>query len=332
MTLSWFVDVSVWNRLDRNLALQLIDNGAVGMVIKATQGDTIVDGNVDENVAVAESVNMPYVLYHWADPTKDSAGQARHFAEVSRRFHPVALCSDLEQYWRSWEEWREVYVYHHTDVTISKFDSDQIYRRYRDYTSILKRETPGMIHMAYSAKWFIHGYCRKLATLIQEEYDYSWLASYVQWHQLDADPSVTWGEFHKTIDKYQSIPDFVLPAGIAKAHAWQFAIMPIKGYGELDCNLMDQEAAKKVFGATIVPPPPPPPPPTPMPLVFEVIALDGLTIRSSPSVTTTNKIGCLLMGDRVSAVDVAGANAWAEIEPGKYICVQKGSTRFVKSV
>lgn len=83
-----------------------------------------------------------------------------------------------------------------------------------------------------------------------------------------------------------------------------------------------------------VEPPPVEPPPTPEPsgvCQMKVVSAKGLNIRSGPG-TTYPDIGDLAPGAIVTVKNIAGENAWVEIEPGKFACVQLGTTRYLEPV
>lgn len=74
-------------------------------------------------------------------------------------------------------------------------------------------------------------------------------------------------------------------------------------------------------------------PPVPVPvtgLKFRV-GVPLLNIRSGPGTQYTD-IGDLAGNQVVEAINVNGSDSWIEIEPGKWACVQKGSTQYMTVV
>lgn len=61
------------------------------------------------------------------------------------------------------------------------------------------------------------------------------------------------------------------------------------------------------------------------------VAVPKLNIREGPG-TQYRDIGDLAGNDVVTALNVNGADAWIEIEPGKWACVQKGNTQYMNLV
>ena len=78
-------------------------------------------------------------------------------------------------------------------------------------------------------------------------------------------------------------------------------------------------------------PPPPPPPPPDGAFEMTVTAPKGLNVRSGPG-TEYADIGDLPYGAIVNVGSVGGQNAWVEIEPGKFVCVQQGKYRYMEPV
>jgi hypothetical protein len=334
MTYKWFVDLSHHNGVFTDAQMsELVSNGCVGFSIKAGQGINYVDEMCDDHIANAKRFGIPYTIFHWADPILDPIKQARFAIDLAKQFGAQGITPDVEQWWMNWQEWYNVLVLH-LPGTVRAYNADYLLRFYSEYLKELNRlnhqETKLPI-MAYSAQWFFHGYCRALATVVRDSCDDYWNACYVTWKQLDQDPKLSWDEFHATLDNLV-IPANRMPNGITKWSAWQFGIAKMKGWAELDCDIITDEAAARYFGTEpiVIPPPPPPaPPPTPTTLQMEVI-VDTLNIRDKPSKSEGADIGDLHMGDIVNVLDIDGTAAWIEFEPGKYACVKGIKDRYMK--
>lgn len=327
----WFIDLSHWNTLSKDQAIELLQQGCIGFSVKIGQGDSSVDSMADEHIALAEELQIPYIVHHWVDPILNPRAQAEHFINLTKKYRPSGLAPDMEQYWINWDEWYRIVVLKQPGV-LRTFSQTALLNAYRSYLLELKRLNASYSKlpiMPYSSQWFIHGYCRQLAVTIRDEADDYWNAYYLSWKQSDQDPNITWSEFHATKDSLNLKPDY-LPNGITTWTAWQFAIMPRAGWSKLDVNVITDAGAERYFGST---PPPyePPPPPEPGTHTRMQVAVPALNIRSAPAVLDDNDIGDLHQGDVIEVLNVAGESAWVEFEPGKWACAQQGSERYLQA-
>jgi hypothetical protein len=330
MTYKWFADISHYNKLPPEQMQELMVNGCVGFIIKGGQGTSFEDVSLATHVSTCKAINAPYGIYHWPDPIKaQPAKQARFAVDLAKRYGARSICPDIEQYWMSWEEWYNIVVLHQPG-NLRVFTPEQLTRFYSDYLRELRtlntQETKLPI-MTYSAQWFIHAYCRALAPVIRDYSDDYWNAAYFKWHQLDQDHNVSWEEFRLTISELNP-PAKYLPNGISTWTAWQFAIMPRPGFGELDCDIITDAGAERYFGSEPYVPPEPEPDPIPTTLQMEVIC-DVLNVRDGPSASASD-IGDLHRGDVVNVINIFGANAWIEFEPGKFCCVNGTKDRYME--
>jgi hypothetical protein len=324
--MNWFADLSHNNNLQKWQAAEMIENGCIGFGIKLCQGNYSIDAMVESNVALANEFNAPYFFYHWVDPIYDSRSQVDYALKAMDKYNPTGLAVDIEQFWKSWKEWYAVYVYK-TSSYIQKYSPEYLYQHYRDYLKLIKPQLDIPL-IGYTGPWFVNTYCRAIATAIKEYCDGTWIAAYREWFQVDADPNVTWQEFHLTLEKLTSP---TMPMGISTWDLWQCGVLPMRGYSKLDINITKpSDVVSKLFSKTPVIPPEPEPL-EPSTLQMEVVA-DTLNIRSSPKVLTTNDIGDLSKETKLNVLNIAGTDAWIEFEPGKYACVQKGTDRYMKVV
>jgi len=330
MTYKWFIDVSHWQApFTRAQISELVANGMVGMAIKGGQGVSAEDDMAEEHVAVCKETNVPFIIYHWADPILPSAPQARFAIALAKKFGARGICPDIEQYWKNWQEWYNVVVLHKPG-TVSTFSQEQLLRFYTNYLrelNTINRQETKLPVMAYSAKWFIDAYCRALAPIIRDMTDDYWNAAYQKWHQLDQDLKVSWDELHSTLSDIV-LPPTLIPNGISRWSAWQFAILPMRGWPALDCDVITEEASAKYFGTEPIVIPPEEPPLEPTTLQMEVVC-DTLNVRDGPSANAQD-IGDLHRGDVVNVINIFGANAWIEFEPGKFCCVNGTKDRYME--
>jgi hypothetical protein len=342
MPFKWFIDVSSWKKLTPGQLAELIEHGCCGIAIKAAQGDYRTDLLLEYNVNLANQFNLPFVLFHWADPIKNAVTQADYFHSVVEKYKPTGICVDMEQYWMDWGQWHQQYVEHVPNAITKKFTTDQLHRFYYSYVKAIKKAFPNLPILAYSGTWFIHGYCRQLAVTIRDEGLYYWNAYYFAWKQMDKQVTVTWPEFEATVNSLNPSTKF-LPSGISTWSAWQFAILPMINFPTLDCNIITKDAADVFFSKTpSIPIPEPSPQPDPIPepvpgtspvlstLVYKV-DVDDLYVRTSPS-TSATPLRMIHKGDQVVAYDVGGANSWIKISgtEDEWVCVQLGKKVFLK--
>lgn len=133
---------------------------------------------------------------------------------------------------------------------------------------------------------------------------------------------------------------------VAKPLTWEFWQHTSKldglAYGaqskSLDGNRYNGSLAKfnttfnmslKPLGETAPPEPPEPPTPEPAGLQMKVISSGNLNVRKGPG-TGYAVVGTIAPGTVVNVLDVGGNNAWVEIEPGKWACVQLNSDKYLQ--
>jgi hypothetical protein len=117
---------------------------------------------------------------------------------------------------------------------------------------------------------------------------------------------------------------------LAFAEACYLNRFPAYGFYSLDYIIKHMKLDWLKAAARYSDPLPPPPPPPPVGLQFRV-DVPVLNVRNGPGINSKD-IGDLHAGNIVTALNVAGPDAWIEFEPGKWCCVSKGSAIHLKKV
>lgn len=324
MARKWFIDVSHWNPLSEAQYVKLMQEGCGGVCIKAGQGILPPSTSLVTHATLADKLKLPKALYYWADPIVPADKQVDLFVAQAIKHNPKWLAVDIEQYWSDWDAWRKIVVEKQPGI-LPQLSSDQILKHSRQFLQKLRLKTKLPI-IVYSATWFINSYCRPLTAVIEEFADGFWNAAYVKWTQIDADPNVSWPEFHKTLEGLD-LSKMPLPKGYADWDIWQFAILPMSGFPKLDINFIHDASYADFFGKAPAKPPtmtvaPAPAtgvgstlPPSPAKLSLTVEAQE-LNIREKPSAGTTKILGKLKKGDKIAVEEIAGQDAWVRHEKG----------------
>jgi GH25 family lysozyme M1 (1,4-beta-N-acetylmuramidase) len=259
--------------------------------IRASAGIATLDPMYQANVLECERLGIPFGAYHYLKPDKDFKKQADVFADLARG--PLPPVIDVE-----------------TDGGLDKSALGNYLEKFVKRVEVaLGREVA-----IYTSKGF-------------------WDAEV---------PLTNWAKNRKLwIAAWTSAPSPALPkewVEINQPRDWEFWQWSSKGDGpsygcestHVDLNryngsLAEFEAEYKVI---VTNPPPPVEPPVPGEGLLFQVGVPVLNIRSGPG-TQYNDIGDLHGGDVIAAMNVAGANSWIEIEPGKWACVQMGNTQFM---
>lgn len=103
-----------------------------------------------------------------------------------------------------------------------------------------------------------------------------------------------------------------------------------EGDPDIDLNVWvySVSAFNETFGTHILPIGDVPPEPEPDKLLTMRVIRPILNIRAGPG-TGFADLGDLHEGDIVTVSDVAGSDAWACIEPGRWACIRQGSTQYL---
>jgi hypothetical protein len=349
----WVLDLSHHNNLKRAQMVELVDRGMCGIIAKACQGDYATDRMIEEHLENASYLGIPYGIYGWPDPIPGIVSipsQIEHLGKQIRKYNPKFVAWDAEQWWASWVEWNAKYV-KKQNVHVKALSSGHLYSFYRSYNAELKRQLldkyKNIPSVAYSAQWFTRSYCRQLATVFRDESPFYWTAYYFSWKDLNGDGFMDWKEWEHWMCNLVNPGPAGLPDGMSKWDIWQVGEITVKGFPRLDYNIITDAAYKALFGGKVpvIAKPVEPVQETitvstgdnqleislaPSGLQFVTTAQPHLNVRSSPKVLTTNDIGDILPGTTITPLNIVGTDAWIEIGPGKFCCVQKGTTRFME--
>ena len=149
---------------------------------------------------------------------------------------------------------------------------------------------------------------------------------------------MTWGKDYPLWVAHYGAKAPALPVGWKTWKFWQYSADGNgKGaeYGarsnSIDLNRYNGTKEEYVAEFEIEETPSPPPSPSQGEGIKFRVAVPVLNIREGPG-TQYRDIGDLAGNDVVTALNVNGADAWVEIEPGKWACVQKGSTQYMTKI
>lgn len=76
------IDISHWQSDEKAIDFKKVKvtlPNLKGIIIKATQGDDLIDGKLRSNYKGAKTLNIPIGFYHFLNSTLDGASQAKHF-------------------------------------------------------------------------------------------------------------------------------------------------------------------------------------------------------------------------------------------------------------
>jgi hypothetical protein len=321
--------------------IELVDKGMCGIIAKACSGNYSVDSMAVEHVGNADYLGIPYGIYHWPDPITGLASipsQVEHLGKQIQSLRPRFVAWDAEHWWANWTEWHARYV-EKKNVHVRALSSAYLLSFYKAYNNELKKQLGikygGIPSVAYSAQWFTRGYCRNLVSVFKDESPFYWTAYYFTWKDMNKDGVMDWSEFENWMMNIVNPGTAGLPDGMSKWDIWQAGEITIKGLPRLDYNIITDEAYEVLFGGKVPEISKPDPKPVVAPITtgglkFVVTNKPFLNGRSSPKVLTTNDIGDILPGTILTPVNVVGANAWIEYEPGKFACVQQGTKRYME--
>lgn len=152
---------------------------------------------------------------------------------------------------------------------------------------------------------------------------------------------MTWGKDYPLWAAHYGAKAPALPVGWKTWKFWQYSADGNgKGaeYGarsnSIDLNRYNgtkEEYVKEFEIEQVEPEPEPVPEPVPVAGLKFRVAVPKLNIRTGPG-TQYRDIGDLAGNQVVTALNVNGSDAWIEIEPGKWACVQKGNTQYMTLV
>lgn len=317
------IDVSHWQHIINFELLKSV--GIEFCICKATQGDYAVDGTFTRHLSGAKGAGMIGGAYHWADPMRPDEAQADLFLEVIRG-RPVDFAMvDVEQFWQDWAEYRA--------KNVTKFISpERINQNAKAVISrVNKTISPTVLYSRYS---FIVDHARGMLEWIRD-----WPMNWAQYPRAGDRVSVEWADF---IANYlPAVEKLKLPPGVKDWHFWQFTgdkfLLPgvYDAYGKpsaLDVIYFNGTCEELVqFCGGTIEIDPSEGPAGPAPGLRMRVNVPRLNIRSGPG-TWYPDIGDLLVDEIVEVLNVAGDEAWVEIAPGQWACVQKELTQYLVKI
>jgi len=301
----WIIDISVWQSFTPPTIQIFKQHGLAGGIIRCAQGANIIDTKLASNVKLFQDAGIPYGVYQWVDITQDPVKQSDLGLALCNKYNANFLAGDFEQYWLDWNEYWN-YNYNHIG-SISIAPSKKIYDVYASYTSLVLQKLSKPF-VAYSAPWFINGYCNQLPNLLKT-LPYYWNAYYPTYKDPDGDNFLSWEEFEEYFNhlpKEISIPN-------VNTSIWQFNYMTIENSFSIDQNIVyDDIVFDKLFGESNVDPIPTPEPSIPIVLqIARVTATAGLRVRDLPSLTG-NRLYVLPYNTVVNIYEIK--DGWARID------------------
>lgn len=196
------VDCSHWNtRLD---CTALAENGVAGVIVKATQGVSVLDPTCAARLQAARQAGLLTGAYHWLDPAQPAAQQVEFFFAHAASAQLLAL--DLEQYWSDWADRKN---------PRKRFSAKRIADRAMQWLTLVERLS-GRRPLVYTGAWFVDEYLAGQAEWLR---DYPlWIAAYI----YPKTPPITcsWQAFRERYLPITRRPR--LPKGCSTWALWQF--------------------------------------------------------------------------------------------------------------
>jgi lysozyme len=200
------IDVSRWQASVDWETLK--KNGVEFAVIKATQGNYLVDAKMKTHVEGAQKAGLIVGLYHWCDPLVKADLQAKYFLDNTRGIDYRFVSADVEQQWGDWKEWSQ--------GRVSKILSpDVISNNARDVLAYWGSKI-SVKQIIYTRASFINSYAKPALKWIKE-YPL-WLAHYPY---KAGNVRTTWQELTTTYKPSIAGPN--LPTGCTNWAFWQFS-------------------------------------------------------------------------------------------------------------
>ena len=305
------IDVSYYNNLSPaqwDLLAPVLD----GVIIRLSFGITE-DVAAGDHIFQARRVGLPFVGYHWADPTRSIDQNRATVNRVCEKFKPAGIYLDAEQYWRDWpaymrQDLAAAYATRFTPAELDKF--------YKGLYLAVKN-TESIFTGNYSADWFISRYApdmNKWGT--QENY---WEARYFRYYDAD-----WWAAKQRELGEdfpIGNMREIGAYARIFKGIGRQFeSYVEVEGLWEnvryhLDWNVFTDEGFSRMFGVapTAEPVEIPEPGQEPEPLFKTYTVRTTAWVRDAPSgrIIDYRLKGALVMGfDAVSGWVRIGVDQW----------------------
>ncbi|MBN1668695.1 MAG: SH3 domain-containing protein [Anaerolineales bacterium] len=306
------VDIS---RYQIEVDFQLLKSkGVAGVIAKSSSGSQSSDHKFVQHVTRAAQAGMIVGAYHWCDPIYDSIRQAENFLRVIEN-HPVQLVAiDVEQHWRSWDEWYRVQRGEIPSLT-QIFTPSQVSEAAHRTAEFVKQRLD-MPVLIYTRKFFIKDHARPMVDWIHA-YPL-WLAEYHIYP--DQQISVSWETF-----KQHFLPPEndgpALPDNCDTWHIWQFtadriSLPGVSGDSELDVNFFNGSLAdlQQFIGAAITQPVVPIRRPVPLKAIVQVPLLN---VRRGPG-TDSPAVKTLRQGQQVEVLNLSGYDVWVKVGPNRW--------------
>lgn len=312
------IDISHWDEVvDFNLLRAM---GVEFVIVKASQG-TQADDRFAAHVAEASAAGMIVGSYHWSDPMVDDRLQAAYFVERLQDTPVKFAMVDVEQHWQDWGEWARKAI---TQI----IPPERIEENAKNVLEWVENHYPTILYSRVSfLKEFAPGvlsWCRQ------------WPTNWAQYPYRAGRVELGWEEL--LASNLPNPPAPRLPVGSFDWQFWQFSgdkfLLPgitnqdgSRKAVDLDVFNGNREELLRWCGEEET---------VPDPIVVKEefkmrVGVPLLNIRTGPGVNYQD-IGDLTGNQVVSVQSIGGADAWVEIEPGKWSCVQRGGTQYMTRV
>jgi len=302
------IDVSHWQP---DITWPTLAEAGVGAaIIKATQGNYILDAKLEAHVAGAKSVGMAAGCYMWNDPLVSATAQADFFWNNVNLKPFDFLAIDVEQWWADWAKW-SAWNRDRTRPLPPQLSAQRITESALTVLGILKGRTEKPVIM-YTRATFMQQYAPAL--IAKTNTMQMWWA---QWPYAGGRVITSWEAFLENWLPVATAPRFPNNwAGSRNWSFWQFSgdkfVLP--GFGGDAAELDFFNGTKEQFQDWLVGITPPPPPPPFKPGLYTTLA--WRSIRAGASINYV-QVGYLPAG--ISAVYCAevrevGNDWWGRLD------------------
>lgn len=178
--------------------------GVEFVIIKASQGDYLVDKLLAPNADGALKAGMVIAFYHWHDPISDPNKSADLFLSAVNKYGTYsALALDVEQHWSDWNDQANPNKF----LTPARISSTA--------QSIIKTFPPTCPHIVYTRTSFINEHAKPML---------NWISKYPLWlaqYPFKRGRVITnWEDFRAAYMPRVINP--TIPAGCTNLKLWQF--------------------------------------------------------------------------------------------------------------
>jgi GH25 family lysozyme M1 (1,4-beta-N-acetylmuramidase) len=293
---------------------QLKANGVEFAIVKVSQGVSLTDSMATNHLNGAKNAGMLAGLYHFMDAHVPALAQAQYAYGLASKMDFDFLCLDVEELGGI-----------PSPATVSS-TAHAILQYWAAKTT-----KPLVI---YSRSEFIE---------VDATPALSWCLNYPLWLASypfqDGRLELTWDQFKTLIPAGGPWFPKDWPDKTHKWTFWQFSgdkfITPGLGLG--DYNLFNGSlddlykwAGKSVLAETPVQTVPQPAPVAQQPSggLTGVVRADVLNVMAGPGINYP-VVGQVLKGFTCEVNKISGTDIWVEVDPGRWICIQRGSTQYV---